>query len=121
MVLPLFYGATLAINALGIVFFVRGLRAVTRQGVSERAAWCFLLTIVPGGLTVAFYVVSLSAAFGIAGKADPSAKARMLSEGLSTAINCSVPGVLGMLPPLIFAFVLFVRRYRYPASAGVES
>src|SRR5262245_50391135 len=116
MHVTLFVVATAAINLLAIVFLIRGLRARTRSGCGERAAWCFLLAIVQAGAVVATYVAALSASFGGVAKVDPSQKATVLSEHISAALQIMSYGVLAVLPSVAYAFILFVRRYRYPAA-----
>jgi hypothetical protein len=115
VVLPLFIAGTVVVNALAVVMLVRGLRAKTRPGCSERAAWCFLLALVQSGLVVATYLAGLSAAFAAVAGSDPSQKSRLLSESISTVAQIGSLGVLASLPAFIFAVVLFVRRHRYPA------
>jgi hypothetical protein len=113
---PLFVAATVVTSALGIVFLVRGLRATTRQGVGERSAWCFLMAIVQGGAVVATYLAGLTSAFAAVAGTDPSRKAALLSEHISRVTTIGSIGVLTTLPPFVFAVVLFVRRYRFPAA-----
>lgn len=116
MRMTLFVVASVAINLLAIVFLVRGLRAKTRSGCSERAAWCFLLAIVQGGAVVVTYIAGLATSFADVANADPSQKANLLSESISANLQVMAWGVLALLPPIIYAFMLFVRRYRFPAA-----
>ena len=115
MILPVFIIATIATNALAVVMLVRGLRATTRAGCGERAAWCVLLAITQGGVVVASYLAGLSAAFAAVAGADPSEKAKLLSESISVVARIGSIGVLASLPPVVFAVVLFVRSRRFPA------
>lgn len=115
MILPVFIAATVATNALALVMLVRGLRATTRSGCGERAAWCVLLAIIQGGVMVASYLAGLSAAFAAVASADPSEKARLLSENISVVARIGSIGMLASLPPVVFAAVLFVRSRRFPA------
>ena len=117
MILPVFIAATVATNALAVVMLVRGLRATTRSGCGERAAWCVLLAIIQGGVMVASYLAGLSAAFAAVASADPSQKANLLSQNISAVARIGSIGVLAALPPVVFAAVLFVRSRRFPASA----
>jgi len=116
VILPVFIIATIATNALAVVMLVRGLRATTRSGCGERAAWCVLLTIIQGGLTVASYLAGLSAAFAGVAAADPSEKANLLSESISAVARIGSIGMLAALPPVVLAGVLFARSRRFPAA-----
>ena len=113
MYLTLFVIGTVVTNALALVMLVRGLRAKTRSGCSARAAWCVLLGILQGGVLVASYAAALVAGFARVANVDPSAKANVLSESISGAMQIVSCGVLATLPPFIYACVLFVRRYRF--------
>jgi hypothetical protein len=115
--LTLFVIGTVVTNALALVMLIRGLRAKTRSGCSERAAWCVLLGILQGGVSVACYAAALVAAFAGVANVDPSEKATVLSQSISGAMRIVSCGVLATLPPFIYACVLFVRRYRFPTAA----
>jgi hypothetical protein len=110
--LPLFVVGTVVTNALAIVMLVRGLRAKTRPECSARAAWCFLLAILEGGVVVASYIAGLAASFAVVAEVDPSQKAAVLSQNISALMRIAAFGVLATFPPFIYACVLFVRRYR---------
>ncbi len=99
MILPVFIAATVATSALAVVMLVRGLRATTRAGCGERAAWCVLLAIIQGGVMVASYLAGLSAAFAAVASADPSEKANLLSANISAVARIGSIGMLASLPP----------------------
>jgi hypothetical protein len=116
--LTLLASGLLVTNALALVMLVRGVRAETRSGCSARAAWCVLLGILGGGMLVACYAAALVAAFARVADVDPSAKAKVLAENISGAMQILSCGILATLPPFIYACILFVRRYRFPAAAA---
>jgi hypothetical protein len=114
--LLIFVIGTVVTNALAFVMLVRGLRAKVRPECSARAAWCFLLAILQGGVVVASYIAGLSAAFASVAAADPSQKANLLSQNISALLRVASFGVLATFPPFIYACVLFVRRSRLPET-----
>ena len=116
MYLTLFVIGTVVTNGLALLMLVRGLRANTRAGCSARAAWCVLLGILQGGVLVASYIAALAASFAKVANVDPSAKANVLAENISGAMQIVSCGVLATFPPFIYACVLFVRRYRFPTA-----
>ena len=112
----LFLIGTVVTNVLAFLMLVRGLRAKTRSDCSERSAWCVLLGILQGGVLIASYAAALVAAFARVADVDPSAKANVLAENISGAMQILSCGILATLPPFIYACVLFVRRYRLPSG-----
>ena len=116
MYLTLFVIGTVVTNALALLMLVRGLRAKTRSGCGERAAWCVLLGILQGGVLVASYAAAIVAAFARVADVDPSQKANVLAQSISAAMQIVSWGVLATFPPFIYACFLFVRRYRFPQA-----
>ena len=74
-----------------------------------------LLAIISGGVMVASYLAGLIAAFAAVARADPSEKAKLLSENICAMARIKSIGMLASLPPIVFAAVLFVRSRRFPA------
>ena len=112
----LFASATIVSTVVAIVMLVRGLRATTRARCSAYAVWCLLLAIIEVGLTVASYLLGLSAAFRDLAGTDPSQKARLLAEHAGNLAEIGMFGVMAALPPVVYAAVLFVRGRRLPAT-----
>jgi hypothetical protein len=111
--LPVFAAATIAITVLSIVMLLRGLRAATRARSGGYAVWCLLLGIIQGGVTVATYLAGLSAAFRAVAGADPSEKARLLTDHIGNVAEIGMFGVMASLPPVVFAAVVYVRGRRF--------
>ena len=113
----LFLIGTVVTNVLAFLMLVRGLRAKTRSDCSARSAWCVLLGILQGGVLIASYAAALVGAFAGVANADPSQKARVLTENVSGAMQIFAYGIPATFPPFIYACILFVRRYRFPETA----
>ena len=62
------------------------------------------------------FIAATIAAFAAVAGADPSEKAKLLSENISAVARIGSIGMLASLPPVVFAAVLFVRSRRFPAS-----
>jgi hypothetical protein len=79
-----------------------------------------LTTVVLLALGVCGMLVGLIKAFGAVGgeSIDPSQKARVLAEGISEGMNCSV---FGLLPLLVMPVVLVVLTWKYHWSKAKKT
>lgn len=105
--------------AAGVAVWIRWLW--TQYPQSHRALVATLsatvvLTVLGQCATVAGVVKAFGAVDG--DSVDPSQKARVLAEGISEAMNCSV---LGLLPLLAIPFVLLTFTWHYPRRTRGQS
>ncbi len=120
MALTVFVAATILIEALAIVFLIRGLRATSRAACMRSVAWCGTLAFGEGVALVAGKVSALVVSFaGVAG-VDPSLKAETLSRGIDAAETFASIGIPAILLPVAFAALLFARARRTPPPAEAD-
>jgi hypothetical protein len=121
MALTLFVAATILVEALAIVFLIRGLRATSRAACMRAVGQCAALAFGEGVAVVAGKVSALVVSFaGVAG-VDPSMKAEMLSRGIDAAETFTSIGVPAILLPVAFAALLFARARRTPPAGDAEA
>ena len=116
MALTVFVAATVVIEALAIVFLIRGLRATSRAACMRGFGYCAALAL---GEIVAFVAAKVSAlvvSFAAVAGVDPSQKAELLSRGIDATATIESIGVPATLLAIGFAAVLFARARRHPPS-----
>lgn len=105
--------------AISIALWVRWLWMRYQAARRSLIAW-MLTTVVLLAHGVCGTLMGLIKAFGAVGgeSIDPSQKARVLAEGISEGMNCSV---FGLLPLLVIPVVLVVITWRYHWSKAKKA
>ena len=109
VVLPVFFVAIALV--ISVALWVRWIWMRYQASHRSLIAW-MLTTAVLFALGICGMLMGLIKAFGAVGgeSIDPSQKARILAEGISEGMNCSV---LGLLPLLVMPVVLVVLTWKY--------
>jgi len=95
------------------VCLIRGWR---RERAARTARVCFGTALVVLALGLVGTAHGLWTAFGAVGGSDAAQRATLIARGTSEAINCTVFGMVAMLPPMIAsAFLAFFRAPPKPA------
>ena len=105
--------ALIASLLVTVACLVRGWR---RERAARAARICFGGALVVLALGLVGTVHGLWTAFGAVGSSDAAERATLLARGISEAMNCTVSGIVAMLPPMIASAVLaFFRALPKPA------
>jgi len=107
--------ALLVPTALALALLQLGLRTRDARSVAslqQRALACLVLVVLGCGVGVAHAGVQIYGVLHGSSSIDPAARARVLAEGISSAMNYVAVGLLATPAPIAVYIVLFVRRRR---------
>ncbi len=103
---------TMLLSLVGCVWIaVRVWRLRDSVGIAVKLVTSIFVLAVLGGV-VGTSLGLASGLRGVAGGGEASDRARLLAEGISTAMNCTALGVLVSVPTLIVLGVLMRGRWR---------
>lgn len=99
--------ALVASLLVAVACLVRGWR---KDRAARGARICFGTALVVLAVGLVGTVHGLMTAFGAVGSTDAVNRATLLARGISEAMNCTVFGIVAMLPPAIASAVLLFLR-----------
>jgi len=114
--LPLFIATTVAIEALAVVFLIRGFRATSRSACTRCVGHCAALAFGEIMVAMVAKMVAVSSSFTDVAEAHPSDKAALLSQSIDAASTIGSAAIPTAVVPVAFAVLLYLRARRLPAT-----